>query len=877
MNSAFDPSTGEWSIGWPGRVARHDLVYLSPPDDPTQGIPLGNGDVGVLAWTEGSKIILVFNKSDLWDDAPAGFKLRNWAAEQEDYSPALRHAGRVVLDFGLPVCDLFYLSDFQGRLSLADATLSFSASGPLGNIALQAFVNDDDGTFCADVTCDLSEPVSVNLTLERYGSRTFGHWYSQINRDASIGLPGTEAVVRTNGAYITHELTSGTFALGCRVTASDAGPATYLREHSHSCKASLPQAAKQHFAFMAAVSSPVSADALEQAAALLDSGEARGADKLHEAHAAAWKAFWLRSLMDSGNDYLDNLWHMTMYYANCSQRGRYPGRFIHGLWTFSHDVQHWTFYFHWNQQQTYWPLNAAGHHDLIDSYLNYRFDALPYGQQDAHDDLGVDGAIVSDVADYQGRNSASEILNHTPVAQIALEFWRQYRYTGDVQFLKERALPYILEAAKFFESLFERESDGLYHAREGTGYEGWIKLHDGITELVCGKVLFATALTALAEAGVTEPHAERWQDILDHLAPLPVIEPDDCIAQESGQPVLKRGYFKGQAALSGRTFAAGWGIDDQHMLASKVASDESQQAFCDAYTALHRLERNQTVYSSLREDMKVYDGIFPFVEYVTVFPSGLVGLAQKDTDTEAYALAATTAKLYAPDCMGWDPLPIVLARLGLRDELAEILSHWPARWQFYCNGFGHYGPRDIQKAEAALRFRTNQVHDTARLRGKTFSFPMWPFRHMGMESMSVLACAMNEALLQSYGGVLRIAPAAPASGQAHFTLHAEGGFIVSAEIVDGEPQWVAVKSTRGGDCLLANPWEEAHFYRNGEHTGSDMARTLRLSTAVDDLWLLTKTPEASLTWTVQPLEYAPNSDAKICPDDWAQLGLPRMF
>jgi len=141
----------------------------------------------------------------------------------------------------------------------------------------------------------------------------------------------------------------------------------------------------------------------------------------------------------------------------------------------------------------------------------------------------------------------------------------------------------------------------------------------------------------------------------------------------------------------------------------------------------------------------------------------------------------------------------------------------------------------------------------------------------------MLACAMNEALLQSYDGVLRVAPAASKSGQARFTLHAEGGFVVSAELADGEPQWVAIKSTRGGECLLANPWEEAHLYRNGEHAGDDGARTLRLNTAAGDLWLLTKTPETSLTWTVEPLEYAPNSNAKVCPDDWAQLGLPRMF
>lgn len=875
MNSAFDLSTGTWNIDWPGRVARHDLVYLSPPDDPTQGIPLGNGDLGVLAWTEGSKIILVLNKCDLWDDGPAG--LRNWAPEEEDHCSALRHAGRIILDFGLPVFDLFYLSDFQGRLSLADATMSLAASGPLGSIALRAFVSHAEGVLCGDVECTFPEPISVEITVERYGSRTFGHWYQQINRDPNIGLPGTEACVSADSACITHKLTSGTFALGCRLTYSDAGPVTYTREHAHCCKIRMSRASKQHFSFMAAVTPPMpgAADAVEQVTALLDRSARQPARKLYENHAAAWKAFWLRSLMDSGNDYLDNLWHLTMYYANASQRGRYPGRFIHGLWTFSHDVQHWTFYFHWNQQETYWPLNAAGQHDLVTSYLNYRFNALPHGQKDARDAFGVDGAMVSDVADRRGYNSSGELANHTPVAQIAMEFWRQYQYTGDREFLKEQALPYILEAARFFESLFDREDDGLYHARSGTGYEGWIKLHDTITELACGKVLFATALAALREAAVDEPRASHWQEILDHLAPLPTTEPNDCLVREGARWVLKRGHFKGQAAFSNRTFAAGWGIREGQMLVSKVPSDEPQQVFPDAYSMLHHLEKNETVYSSLREDMKVYDGIFPFVEYAAVFPSGLVGLAQQGT--EAYDLAANTARLYAPDCMGWDPLPIVLARLGLRDELAEILKHWPARWQFYCNGFGHYGPRDIQKAEASLRFRTNQVRDVANLDATRFPFPMWPFRHMGMESMSVLTCALNESLLQSYDGVLRVAPAAPAQGRARFTLHAVGGFIVSAQVDEGTPQWIVVESTRGGECLLVNPWQEAHLYCNGEHIRSDSAHTLHLATTAGQRWLLAATPDDPATWTVELVQYAPNDQAKVCPDGWAQLGLPRMF
>ena len=106
-----------------------------------------------------------------------------------------------------------------------------------------------------------------------------------------------------------------------------------------------------------------------------------------------------RSLMDYGDDYLNNLWYLTMYYANSSQGGKYPGRFNNGLWSWSRDVQNWNFYFHWNQQQLCWPLNAAGFHELVSPYLNYRFNSLPIATKDAKAIFKADGAFISDVTE----------------------------------------------------------------------------------------------------------------------------------------------------------------------------------------------------------------------------------------------------------------------------------------------------------------------------------------------------------------------------------------------------------------------------------------------------------------------------------------------
>lgn len=213
FQSVFNPASATWNIEWPGRISQYDLVYLSPPVDPMQGLPLGNGDLGVLFWCENSSIIAAVNKSDLWDDALFG-PFHNWKGEEEDLSTTQRHACRIVIDFRYPVFNTLYLTDFKAKLNLADGSLSLEAASAFGTVSLKAFIDHKSGLLFYDLKSDLNEDIPVEISVERFGSRTFSHWYSQINRDASIGLSGTEAVADTNCIFITQKLSSGTFAAG---------------------------------------------------------------------------------------------------------------------------------------------------------------------------------------------------------------------------------------------------------------------------------------------------------------------------------------------------------------------------------------------------------------------------------------------------------------------------------------------------------------------------------------------------------------------------------------------------------------------------------------------------------------------------------------
>jgi alpha-L-fucosidase 2 len=849
--SAFDPKTARWDITWPGRISRYDLVYLSPPVDPLQGIPLGNGDTGVLFWCENSKIIAEVNKSDLWDDASFG-PFRNWSGEEEDYSTTQRHACRIIIDFKYPVFNTLYITDFKAKLNLDDASLSLEASSAFGKVSLRAFVDHDSGLLFYDIGSDLNEDVPLEITLERFGSRTFSHWYSQINRDALIGLSGTEAAADTDGVYISQKLSSGTFAAGGRVIRGNGLKVDYSREHSRFAMISISGRKEKQAGLAFTVTSPLSGNVVSIVKDELYVTGKKGMDEFAKSNEQTWKSIWERSFIDYGDDYLNNLWYLTMYYANASQGGKYPGRFNNGLWSWNSDVQNWNFYFHWNQQQLFWPLNVAGFHELVVPYLNFRFNSLAQAKRDAMEIFNAGGAFISDVTDRRGFNSGNENTNHTPVAEIALDFWRQYQYTYDKKFLNEKALPFIIEAARFFESLLEKEADGLYHARKGTGYEGWIELKDCLTELVYARVLFATALEAVREADHKLPEALRWKEILDNLAPLPSVRAGKASISDTGHGFcLMKGFDKGQSSPSDSIFAAGWGIKENSYL---------------------------TVYNPVEDTanygLKILDGIFPSVPSSPVFPSGYVGLRMKDSPL--FVKALTTTLLYGREITGWDPVPVVMARLGLKKELAVDLGNFPARWQIYCNGWGHWGPEGEVNKDAEWFFRTNMVRDVANPEGTKFSLPMWPFRHMSMESMSVLATAMNESLLQSYDGTIRVFPAFPLNRHGRFTLHAQGGFIVSSEIISGDVQWISIKSLSGNPLRLELPWEITYVKSDLQKKNQKISsKVVDIKTRPNEMIMFVKQDPGN--WLLKKEMPVPNENLKFHPSGKTRLGIPRMF
>ena len=793
MATPWSLERGDWQVAWPQRVSQHDLVYLSPPDDPVEGLPIGNGEFGAMLWVEDSRVVLALNKVDTWDDGPPGH-FHGWSGPAEETHTALRGCGRLILDFGLPVWDWLYLRDFRGGLHLANAEAHLMSDTPFGNAQVRAYGSNLDQVLVVRAQITAAERLGHDVTLERIGSRTLGHWYLQAKRDATIGLAGTQMTVERKRLVLHQKLSTLDFVVVAALVPDDAGAVEASLRHSRAGRFSMgPACTLGYTIYVAAVTSENADDPLAEAHARLDAAIARGEVEVARRHAEQWRELWQRAFIHLSDIYLADVWHLTLYLAASSCRGTQPPHFCAGLWRYMHDFVPWYFHFHWNMQWAWWQLHPAGVSELMRPYLEYRSRQLPLAIDFAQQTHGVPGALYADVADRRGYQDLDTQLNHTPGAQIAMLFWRHYRFTGDRKVLRDQAFEVMWAVTEWYLHTLHQADDGYYHPIAGHVYESNVELDDPITDLAMLRVLLPAVIEAAQLLNDPRVDVARLKNVLANLVPFQFAELQPAEqAMVHGQNVHRGGLGEGVAVASPKVLFAGYDPKANRWLRKRICG------------------------RGIDGD---YYGI-PDPELCLVFPAGLVGL--KDRGSDLFNALVTQVRLHpvphhdetSPDsqitydCMGWCPMPVVCARLGLKEHMRTVLQNQLNVWQLYPQGLGHYGPlpgnvRDKTRADHLNHVRDAEHPDT------TVAMAGWKFRHFSNEAVPIASVALTEMLLQSHDGVLRIAPALPVDMDACFTLTAEGGVKVSAEVRRGIVQWVWLDNREGCTLHLESPWPTA--------------------------------------------------------------------
>jgi alpha-L-fucosidase 2 len=152
-----------------------------------------------------------------------------------------------------------------------------------------------------------------------------------------------------------------------------------------------------------------------------------------------------------------------------------------------------------------------------------------------------------------------------------------------------------------------------------------------------------------------------------------------------------------------------------------------------------------------------------------VWPYNLIG-----TESSLFPLALRTYihRPY-PVTADWSYDPIQAARLGLGKEVGETLASITEKYQSSVNGFANW---DQQYGEFYV------------------------------ELDGIVATALQEALVQDYDGLIRIAPAAPPGWDFDGSVYVRGNTKVDVQVRRGVPTTVVIEAGTTHEMKVRNPW-----------------------------------------------------------------------
>ena len=724
-------------------LSRHDIVYLAPTQLEAEGLPLGNGDMGGLVWTHDNGVELQINKNDVWSGPETG-------GGPAGAMCVPRHCARVKIDFGLPVFSwIHHLDEFEGRLVMRKGEVWYSATTGFAKTTVGSWLAQDrnvwvlqcenrwNGAFVEDARS------TARVTLERLGSRAFGGWYAGgFPRDPKSGIGRTTTWIDGNDILLEETGDNVQVVVACRILGGDARP---LRINNHLVEAATEQST---FTVLIGVATREdAADPRKAAGALLDQAERETVEKLKAAKDDWYRAFWAKSFVKLGDDYLENIYYLRRYLMGAGSRGKYPVVFNGGLWRWNRDVVNWITPHHWNTQQQYWGLCAQNDGELMLPYLDTydRMAGQPGMAELAARRGAPDNAILlAEMHQFDGTmvdpDRGDMRHNFTPAAQVASRFWEYYEYGGDRAYLAAKGYPFMKRAANFYLQKLEWDAGKNRFFLRASVYEdggGRGPALNPLSDRNCIEALFLSCIAAATELGCDADLIPKWRHVLDHLWERRLVSEKD---------------------IEGEVIAA---------------SDEPGKYGVKAWG----------------------------VGGAIAFPAGLIGVDQRDGPLGKAVLnylRSLNGYMYSHH-----PTPVIAARMGAGDEALKLLRDGVAEMQYFPSGL-MFNCRGYPSSLYDLNLKVNLIGGPDRPTIK------WrDFFQCGMETMSIAATAMNEMMLQSNEGKIRVFPAVPAeweSAPLAFTLLARGGFLVSSGRDKGAVGPVGIRSLRGQPCRLQNPW-----------------------------------------------------------------------
>lgn len=234
-------------------------------------------------------------------------------------------------------------------------------------------------------------------------------------------------------------------------------------------------------------------------------------EHLQSEHTASWKSFW-RSTVELPDKFLETLWYLHIYTIGCASgfRSLYPEQAcgLNGLWDIRRPTL-WGSMWYWdvNIQEVFWPVFSSNHLELgklfFDGYVKYADDAVRF----AETVYGADGWAI----DYP------HTLYNCIQPWCAQFLWQYYRYSGDIDFLRDKAYPVFQKQIHFLEQTAYWDEHGILHIDPDISPEQGPITRDSVISVASVKQLLKYAIQTTEILGRPAEEAERYRRLINAL------------------------------------------------------------------------------------------------------------------------------------------------------------------------------------------------------------------------------------------------------------------------------------------------------------------------------------------------------------------------
>ncbi len=252
----------------------------------------------------------------------------------------------------------------------------------------------------------------------------------------------------------------------------------------------------------------------------------------------------------SPNELIEKLYAYGRYLFLCSTdaEGTLPCHLI-GLFNGTYQC-FWAFnMYNVNFEMIYWQALTGNLPSFLRLALDYTEAMLPQLRENARKIFGCRGILINSVnAPDSGlyKCLARHIVNWTGgAAWFSQHFYDYYRFTQDLEYLKQHAMPFMYEAALFYEDFAVENADGYYdlypsvspensaaNVLQNAGVDGVETSKNAAMEFALLKELLTNLLEANRLTGLYEEKVDTWKAMLAKVRPY-MINTDGAVKEWS--------------------------------------------------------------------------------------------------------------------------------------------------------------------------------------------------------------------------------------------------------------------------------------------------------------------------------------------------------